>query len=156
VTILKPKRHKYSKLFKDLYVFLEFLYNEIIIKEDVVHVFLKRKRKRVKCPQCKKKSRFYGESYKRTVRDLDLGNKLCFITFFEVKLFCACGFRGYESIEFARRYSHCTIRFENYVYKLCEKMTISDVSRVVGLNWKTVKNIDKYYIQLGCRSTARL
>jgi transposase len=143
----KPKRHKYSKLFRDLYVFLEFLFNEIIIKDDVVHIFLKRKRKRVKCPHCKKRNRYYGESYKRTVRDLDLGNKLCFITFFEAKLFCKCGFRGYESVDFARRYSHCTIRYEDYVYKLCEKMTISDVSDIVGLNWKTVKRIDVHYIK---------
>jgi transposase len=134
-------------LFRDIYKFRGYTYNEIIIKEDVVHIFLRRTRKTATCSNCGKRNPLRGDSYKRTVRDLDLGTKKCFITFFEEKLRCVCGFRGYEYLSFARSYSRCTIRFEEFVYKLCEKMTISDVCDIVQLDWKTVKNIDKYYIK---------
>jgi len=30
---------------------------------------------------------------------------------------------------------------------LCENMTIKDASDVSGLDWKTVKDIDKHYIK---------
>ena len=144
--ILKTKRHHYAKFFRDLYVFRGFKYNQLIINEDVVHVFLKRTRKTVTCPKCGKRNKLSGEQYKRTLRDLDLANKKCFITYFEEKLNCKCGFRGYERLNFVRPYSHCTIRFEQSVYKLCEKMTIKDASEIADLNWKTVKDIDIFYI----------
>ena len=31
--------------------------------------------------------------------------------------------------------------------RLTERMTISDTSIITGLDWKTVKDIDKYYIK---------
>lgn len=144
---MKRKRYKYSKLFRDIYKFRGYTYNEIIIKDDVVHIFLRRTRKTAICSNCGRRNPLRGDSYKRTVRDLDLGTKKCFITFFEEKLRCVCGFRGYEDLNFARSYSRCTIRFEEFIYILCEKMTISDVCDIVQLDWKTVKNIDKYYIK---------
>ncbi len=36
---------------------------------------------------------------------------------------------------------------KNTSIRLTERMTISDVSMVTGLDWKTVKDIDKYYIK---------
>lgn len=144
---MKRKRYNYSKLFRDIYKFRGFTYNEIIIKDDVVHIFLRRTRKTATCRNCGRRNPINLESYKRTVRDLDLGTKKCYITFFEEKLKCVCGSRGYEDIDFVRPYSRCTIRLEQYAYLLCQKMTIKDVSEVIHLNWKTVKEIDKYYIK---------
>jgi transposase len=34
-----------------------------------------------------------------------------------------------------------------YIYQLCRLMTVADVARHLGLNWKTVKDIDKYYLE---------
>lgn len=144
---MKRKRYNYSKLFRDIYKFRGFTYNEIIIKDDVVHIFLRRTRKTATCRNCGRRNPINLESYKRTIRDLDLGTKKCYITLFEEKLKCVCGSRGYEEIDFVRPYSRCTIRLEKYVYLLCQKMTIKDVSEVTHLNWKTAKDIDKFYIQ---------
>jgi transposase len=33
-----------------------------------------------------------------------------------------------------------------YIYELCQYMTVSEVARHLGLDWKTVKDIDKYYL----------
>ena len=153
---MKPKRHSYSKFFRDLYTFRGFRYNEIIFKEDVVHVLLKRTRKTAICPNCKRKNRHHTEGYKRTIRDLDLGTKRCFLTFFEVKLFCKCGFRGYERLDFSRPYSRNAIRFEKLVYQLSNKMTIKDTAEITGLNWKTVKDIDIHYIRQQVESIENL
>jgi transposase len=144
---MKRRRYNYSKLFRDIYRFRGFTYNQIIIKDDVVHIFLKRTRKTATCRNCGRRNPINLESYKRTIRDLDLGTKKCYITFFEEKLKCVCGSRGFEEINFVRPYSRCTIRFEKYAYFLCQKMTIKDVSEVVHLNWKTIKDIDKFYIK---------
>lgn len=146
VITMKRKRYKYSKLFRDIYKLRGFTYNQIIIKDDVVHIFLRRTRKTATCRNCGRRNPINIESYKRTIRDLDLGTKRCYITFFEEKLKCVCGSRGFEEIDFVRAYSRCTIRFEKYVYLLCQKMTIKDVSEITHLNWKTIKNIDKHYI----------
>ena len=156
VTILKPKRHSYSKFFRDLYTFRGFTYNKIIFKDDVVHVLLKRTRKTAICPKCKRRHKHHSEGYKRTIRDLDLGTKRCFLTFFEVKLFCKCGFRGYERLDFTRSYSRNTIRFEKFVYQLTNKMTLKDTSTITGLDWKTVKNIDIHYIREDIESIENL
>lgn len=34
-----------------------------------------------------------------------------------------------------------------YIYDLCQYMTVSEVSRHPGLDWKTVKGIDKHYLE---------
>ena len=34
-----------------------------------------------------------------------------------------------------------------YIHQLCRFMTVSDVAKHVGLDWKTVKNIDKIHLE---------
>jgi transposase len=140
-----PKRYRYSKIFRAIYSFLGFVYNEIIHKEDVIFIFLKRTHKRGKCPSCGRRNRLSKEFYKRTVRDLGVGPKDCYITFFENKLRCKCGFRGFEELDFVRPYSRCTKRFEEFVFLLCQKMALTDVCKVMKIDWKTAREIDQYY-----------
>ena len=35
-----------------------------------------------------------------------------------------------------------------YIYELCQYMTVSEVARHLDLDWKTVKDIDKHYLEL--------
>ena len=147
-----PKRYRYSKIFRAIYSFLGFVYNEIIHKEDVIFIFLKRTHKKGKCPSCGRRNRLSKEFYKRTVRDLGVGPKDCYITFFENKLRCKCGFRGFEELDFVRPYSRCTKRFEEFVYLLCQKMALTDVCKVMKIDWKTAREIDQYYTMLNLES----
>lgn len=149
---MKRKRYQYSKIFRDIYKFIGFVYSQIINNDDNIQIFFRRTRKTATCPKCNRRTSLTKESYKRTIRDLNLGPKRCYVTFYENKIRCKCGFRGMEKLDFVRPYSRCTIRFEDYVYSLCDKMSLSDVCRVVWLNWKTVKDIDKYYINKKKRS----
>ena len=144
---METKRYEYSKLFKDIYTFSGFKCSKIKYQRNQVDIYLTRTRKTADCRNCGRRNSVRNESYTRTIRDLDLGPKKCYITFKETKLHCRCGYRGYEKITFTRPYAHCTKRYEEYVVCLTEKMTISDTRIITGLDWKTVKDIDKYYIK---------
>jgi len=144
---MKTTRYKYSKLFKDIYKFRGFAFKNIEVQNDTVNIYLKRTWKTGICRKCGKRRPLGRDSYERTLRDLDLGPKKCYIVFNEMKLYCNCEYRGFEVIDFARSHSHCTKRYEEYVVRLSERMTVKDTSRITGLNWKTVKDIDKYYIR---------
>ena len=64
------------------------------------------------------------------------------------KLFCPrCQGVRIEDLELFHPYLRVTDRMARYVYQLCHMMTVSEVSRHLGLNWKTVKNIDKFYLE---------
>lgn len=52
-----------------------------------------------------------------------------------------------EKLDFVDKYSFYTKRFEDYVSKLCQLMSLSDVSEVSGINWKAAKRIDKKYLK---------
>jgi transposase len=99
------------------------------------------------CPTCGKRCSYIETEYERTVRDLDIAHKKCYIRFFQKKIQCNCGYRGLEKISFIERYSRVTKRMATYVASLCEMMTIKDVAKITRLDWKTVKFIDKEYIK---------
>lgn len=144
---MKTTRYTYSKLFKDIYTFRGFRYTTIYHQKNQVHIHLKRTWKKGICRNCGKRTTILKESHQRTIRDLDLGPLTCYLTFNEHKLYCSCGYRGFETIFFCRPFARCTIRYEKYIVRLTERMTISDVSLISDLDWKTVKDIDKYYIK---------
>jgi len=52
-----------------------------------------------------------------------------------------------ENLELFHSYLRVTDRMARYVYQLCHMMTVSEVARHLGLNWKTVKDIDKHYLE---------
>ena len=67
------------------------------------------------------------------------------LEYYEVK--CKqCGLRV-EHIPFVRPYARATKRFEEAVAWLCQHLPLSVVALYFSLNWKTVKNIDKAYLE---------
>ena len=52
-----------------------------------------------------------------------------------------------EDLELFHPYLRVTTRLARYIYQLCRMMTVTDVARHLGLDWKTVKDIDKYYLE---------
>jgi len=108
---------------------------------------LKSRRKTGNCPVCSKRCSSIEEEYERTIRDLDIAGKKCFLRFWQKKIKCRCGYRGVEKLEFVEKLRRVTKRMEAYVVSLCEKMSIKDVSLVTGLDWKSIKKIDRDYIK---------
>ena len=84
----------------------------------------------------------------RKIRDLSIATARIWITCRYRKVFCAhCQAIHVEDLEFFHPYLRVTNRMAQYVYQLCQYMTVSEVARHLGLNWKTVKAIDKYFLE---------
>jgi len=108
---------------------------------------LKSRRKCGICPSCGKRCLSVETEYERTVRDLNLAGTSCFLRFSQKKVQCTCGYRGPERLDFVAKFRRVTKRMETYVVCLAEKMSLKDVAEVTGLNWKTIKEIDREYIR---------
>ena len=84
----------------------------------------------------------------RKIRDLNLATAQTWITCRYRKVFCArCQCIHIENLELFHPYLRVTHRLALYVYHLCQMMTVSQVAQHLSLNWKTVKNIDKYFLE---------
>ena len=76
-------------------------------------------------------------------RDLPLATTKVVLHYTYRRLNCKnCGTRG-EANEFVSPYARVTIRFTEYIFSLCHSMTITDVAKHFGIDWKTVKNMEK-------------
>ena len=84
----------------------------------------------------------------RRVRDLNLTATPVWIRCHYRKVFCShCQRVSVEDLELFHPYLRVTTRLARYIYQLCRLMTVTDVAHHLGLNWKTVKDIDKYYLE---------
>jgi transposase len=136
-----------SKLIRKLIVFKGFKLTQLFLTEKELRVSLKKTRKTGICLHCSKRCTTIEEVQERTVRDLNCFEKRTYVTFQQYKIRCKCGYRGLEKLEFIDRYSFQTMRLEEYVFLLCQKMTIKDVSGLLGISWATAKHIDKKYLR---------
>jgi len=85
---------------------------------------------------------------RRKVRDLSMATARVWVTCRYRKVLCAhCRGIHVEDLELFHPYLRVTRRMAQYVYQLCRMLTVSDVARHLGLNWKTVKDIDKYFLE---------
>ena len=58
----------------------------------------------------------------------------------------ACGVRN-EKLAFLSRNTKYTLRFATQIGGLCRAMTITDVARLMHLDWHAVKDLDKIYMR---------
>jgi len=131
---------------RDLYNFEGFSFNEIC-KENSVLIKLKKKGKTGICPVCNKKRRKVIEIRERTIRDKNIAEEKCFIAMKTYRIICKGCYRGMEKLDFILPGEKFTERFANYIFNLCEKMTIKDVAEMALINWRTAKRIDKKKLQ---------
>jgi transposase len=136
----------FSMVFRELFCFKDYKLYNVEHNSDSVTVFLRRLYKTGNCPACNKRCNRIEKVYERKIRDLDLGSKKCYIVFEEAIIQCQCGYRGLEKLDFVDKYSHYTRRFEDYVSKVCQLMSLKDVANVTGIDWKAAKRIDKKYL----------
>ena len=144
---MRARQYEYSQVFRSIYTFPGYKLSGIIDKGDHIFVSLSKIHKTTKCPYCGRRIKISKEFYQRILRDLDIGPKQAFLSFNEHKLDCPCGFRGFERLDFVETYSRATIRFEEYVYRLCINLPLTSVSEIAGVDWKNAKEIDIRYTQ---------
>lgn len=100
------------------------------------------------CHGCGQRASGVHSWTRRKIRDLNLATARLWISCKYRKVFCAhCQGIHIENLELFHPYLRVTTRLALYVYQLCRLMTVSDVAQHLGLNWKTVKAIDKFYLE---------
>ncbi len=100
------------------------------------------------CPRC-------GQHYleapkdrrKQRVEDLSICGKRCFLEIVKRRIECSCGFKGTEGIEWLERYERVTVRYQNWIYAFCKRMTGIDVAILFGISKHMVYRLDKEGIQ---------
>lgn len=85
---------------------------------------------------------------KRRVRDLNLATAQLWLDCHYRKLYClVCQRISVEDLELFDPYIRVTRRLAYYIYQLCQVMTVAEVAKHLNLDWKTVKNIDKKFLE---------
>ena len=100
------------------------------------------------CHLCGQQSAHIHSWTQRAVRDLNLASTQVWLQCQYRKIFCLhCQRIVIEDLDLFHPYLRVTQRFARYVHELCKVMTVKDVATHVGLNWKTVKDIDKFFLE---------
>lgn len=135
-----------NTLLRNLFPFKGF---KVSVLENGNRVLLGLKSRRItgNCPCCGKRCRDVETEYERTVRDLDLCQRKSYLQFKQKKIRCNCSYRGLEMLDFVSKSRRVTNRMELFCVSLCEKMSIKEACSITGLNWKTMKEIDRDYIK---------
>ena len=106
------------------------------------------KRYRPVCHGCGQKACGTHSWAERTVRDLSITTARVWIKCRYRKLFCPrCQGVRIEDLELFHPYLRVTHRMARYIYQLCQMMTVTEVARHLVMKWKTVKAIDKHFLE---------
>jgi len=90
----------------------------------------------------------HSSGHTRMVRDLNMAAKQVWLQLDYRKIWCpTCNKARVERLDFCQASQRITRRLARYVYDLCKIMTVLDVARHLGLNPKTVKAIDKSFLE---------
>jgi len=100
------------------------------------------------CLECKGSNWIHKGHRWRTLQTLPIGNRKVFLEVKVPRILCYdCEAMNEIDPQFAAPLRTYTIALEKYVIELCRISTIKGVSRITGLDWHTVKSIDKRYLE---------
>ena len=106
------------------------------------------KRFKARCHQCGNPVDRLHEWRNRVVRDLNMASAQVWIKLDYRRVICRhCSGVFVEDLEFADPYQRVTKRLARTIHDLCKAMTVKDVAIHLGLDWKTVKRIDKSFLE---------
>jgi len=90
----------------------------------------------------------HSQSHRRFIRDLNLAQAEVFLQVAYRKIWCpACHGVRVEGLEFVNASARVTHRLAQYIHGLCKLMTVADVAEHLNLDPKTVKDIDKAFLE---------
>lgn len=100
------------------------------------------------CSRCGGQSDRIQQQEVRAIRDLNFGSARVLLRCWYRKIVCRDCWRVIvEDLGFFEPYQRVTSRLARCIHELCKVMTVSDVARHFRLDWKTVKNIDKRFLE---------
>jgi len=100
------------------------------------------------CRVCQARGTVHSKGLRRIVRDLNMGPAQTFLQVEYRRVWCPnCQRAQVEQLEFLDPYKRVTQRLARAIHELCKTMTVSDVARHFDLAPKTVKDIDKHFLE---------
>ncbi|NLV52812.1 MAG: ISL3 family transposase [Bacteroidales bacterium] len=101
------------------------------------------------CHECgSEATTVHSKDHLRILRDLNIADSQTWLQVEYRKIWCEnCGGVRVEQLSFADASKRVTQRLARYVYDLCKVMTVQDVAEHLDLDPKTVKNIDKTFLE---------
>ena len=109
------------------------------------------KRYRPLCHQCGQQAQtVHSKGHVRMLRDLNLANAQVWLQLDYRKIWCdKCSGVRVEKFSFVDTSKRVTHRLAQYIYDLCKVMTVQDVAEQLDLDPKTIKDIDKLFLEEG-------
>lgn len=99
------------------------------------------------CHKCQRKVKQIHSYHKRRIRDLNIFDAKSFISVAYRRLRCPhCG-SVVEELPLMNPYERVTSRLTTYILELSRYMTIKEIAEHLDLDWKTVKEIHKRFLQ---------
>jgi transposase len=101
------------------------------------------------CHQCgAEAATVHSKGHTRFIQDLNMANAQLMLQVDYRKIWCnRCGGVRVEMLDFADAGQHVTKRLARYIHELCKKLTVKDVAEHFDLDPKTVKEIDKSFLE---------
>lgn len=100
------------------------------------------------CHECGSKAVGNHFWHQKPLSDLKLGHADNLIMLNYRKIYCPnCGIRVEKLNVTDPGGPKVTNRLARYIYELCKIMTAKEVADHLNLDWKTVKNVDKYFLE---------
>ncbi|WDT78007.1 MAG: ISL3 family transposase (plasmid) [Candidatus Manganitrophus sp.] len=104
--------------------------------------------KKTICGACGQSHRSFYDRKTRRIRDLCCGDTRIYLEVEIRRVFCrSCGSVKQERLAWISDNPFYTKRFAFYVGRRCRTCTLQDVAKELVLDWKTVKELDKQYMQ---------
>lgn len=112
--------------------------------------------KKTACGACGRNSQSIYDRKRRRVRDLSCGPLHIYLDLEIRRVQCrGCGKVKQEKLPFLADNPFYTRRFVFYVGRRCRAASIRDIAKELHLNWETVKDMEKQYMQEQLRRTGR-
>lgn len=100
------------------------------------------------CSQCGTQGKGIHDNHNRKVRDMNIGDCQVYLDYHYRRIKCPqCQRATIEELGIVAPYARLTQRLASHTHHLCKKMTVQDVAEELHLDWKTVKNTDKEFLE---------
>lgn len=138
---------KFSKLLYNGFGIKSVIINNIDIKEKSIAFECLLKSRLKKCSKCKSYNVHVKDTKTRRLRLVPLGKLACFLVITIHKFKCQeCHSSSWVNLPFAVGKLPMSRAFVNHILSMVKIGTIQSISKFLGLNWNTVKNIHKDWL----------
>ena len=115
---------------------------DVEMANDTITLNIESTLKGAKCPRCGAYSTNLHEKHPRTVRDLPISGKACYLRFVLRRFFCSrCNKPFSESLSFAQKRRDYTNRYQERVFHQVKENNITVVQRFEGLTYDQIESI---------------